>query len=165
MKKTGFSFVEILIVMAIVVVLATIVVLVINPTKTMTKSRDSGRDKDLTAITTAIDLYLADNKDFKGLTGPYLSTSADVNSAQKNDGTGWLPIKFNTISSGTPLGTLLFDPLNNQTYHYTVGIDPVAKTYEIDCVFELPDNIKKESTDGGNNENVYEVGTDLTILP
>ena len=165
MKKTGFSFVEILIIVAIIVILAMIVVLAINPARMMTKSRDSVRDKDMTAITTAIDLYLADNKNFEGLKGPYLSTSVDANNAQKNDGTGWIPIKFNSITSGAPLGTLPLDPLNNETYHYTVGINPVAKTYEINCVFELSDSIKKESTDGGNNANVYEVGTDLTILP
>jgi len=165
LKKTGFSLTELLIVVVIVIILAIFVVLAINPSKMMTKSRDAERSKDLTAIATALDLYLADNKDFKGLTGPYLSTSAGSNSAQKNDGTSWIPIKFNTISSGTPLGTLPLDPLNNDTYHYTLGIDPVAKTYEINCVFELPDNVKKESTDGGNNANVYEVGTDLTILP
>lgn len=165
MEKTGFSITELLIVVVIVIILAIFVVLAINPSKMMTKSRDSERNANLSAITTAVDLYLADNKDFKGLTGPYLSTSVLNDSTQKNDGTGWIPIKFNSISSGAPLGVLPLDPSNNETYHYTLGIDPVNKTYEINCVFELSDNIKKESTDGGNNGDVYEVGTDLTILP
>lgn len=165
MKKTGFSLTEILIIVVIIVVLATIIVLAINPVKMMTKSRDSGRNTDLIAIVTAIDLYLADNRDFKGLAGPYLSTAGQASNGQKNDGEGWIPLKFNTISSGAPLATLPLDPLNNETYHYTLGINPVSKTYEINCVFEIADNIQKASTDGGNNENVYEVGTDLTILP
>ena len=164
MKKSGFSITELLIVVLIVIILAVFIVLAINPAKMMTQSRDSSRNEDLTTLTTAIDLYLADNKNFKGLAGPYLSNSGNI-SAQKNDGTGWIPIKFNSISSGAPLGTLPLDPLNNEAYHYVLGFDPVSKTYEINCVFELSENIQKETTDGGNNLKVYEVGTDLTILP
>lgn len=165
MKKTGFSLMEILIIVAIVVVLATVVVLVINPSKMMTKSRDKQRSDDLTAISTAVNLYLADNKDFTGLAGPYLSTASSKDLAQKNDGTGWIPLKFNLISSGAPLSALPLDPINNSSYHYSFAVNPVNKTYEIDCTFEFLDNVQKESTDGGNNSNVYEVGTDLTLLP
>ena len=164
MKKTGFSITELLIVVVIVIILAIFIVLAINPGKMMTKSRDFERNENLSAITTAIDLFLADNKNFKGLKGPYLSTSG-ASDMQKNDGTGWIPIKFNSISSGTPLSVLPLDPLNNETYHYILGVDPENKTYEINCFFELSENIKKVSTDGGNNGDVYEVGTDLTILP
>ena len=161
MKKNGFTLMEFFIIMAIMVVLSAVVVLAINPSKMIVKSHDLQRNGDLTDLATALDLYLADNRDFKGLVGPYLS----MTSGQKTDGTGWIPIKFNTISSGTPMSVLPFDPINNSTYHYTLGINPVAKTYEIDCAFELQGNIAKEATDGGNNVNAYEIGTDLTILP
>lgn len=165
MKKTGFSLTELLIIIAIVVVLAVVVVLVANPTKMLAKSRDAQRHDDLTALSTAVDLYLADNRDFTGLSGPYRSIGQTETMSQKNDGSGWIPLKFNLISSGAPFGVLALDPINNENYHYTFAVNPQNKTYEIDCIFELQSNIDKESNDGGNNINAYEVGTDLTLLP
>lgn len=168
MKKTkpGFTLIELLIVIAIIAILAIIIIVAINPSKMLEKSRDSQRFSDATSVATAINLYLADNKDFTGLVGPYNSTDgASDNARKKNDGTGWLPIDFTTVSSGAPLAALPLDPTNNAAHHYTFGVDTVDKTYEIDTVFESTDNTPKHSADGGNNNAVYEVGTDLTILP
>lgn len=162
----GFTLIELLIVIAIIAVLAIIVVVAINPSKMLSKSRDSQRFSDTTSIATALNLYLADNHDFTGLVGPYLSTDGTTdNTRKKNDSTGWITINFSLVSSGAPLAALPLDPINTDAYHYTFGVNLAAKTYEIDCVFESSDNTPKESADGGNNPNVYEVGTDLTILP
>lgn len=163
--KKGFTLIELLIVIAIIAILAMIIIVAINPGKMLAKSRDSQRFSDVTSIATATNLYLADAKDFTGLVGPYLSTDgANDNARKKNDGTGWIPINFTTVSSGAPLSSLPIDPVNNGTFHYTFGVSVANKTYEIDCAFENSDNTPKHGSDGGNNAGAYEVGTDLTVL-
>jgi prepilin-type N-terminal cleavage/methylation domain-containing protein len=168
-SRRGFTLIELLIVIAIIAILAVIVIIAINPGKMLAKSRDSQRLSDVTSIATAVNLYLADGKDFTGLVGPYLSTDGASDNARKmNDGTGWIPINFTTVTSGAPLSSEPIDPVNNATYHYTFGVSVANKTYEIDCRFESTDNIPKQDSDGGNSSGVnswYEVGTDLTILP
>jgi prepilin-type N-terminal cleavage/methylation domain-containing protein len=163
--KRGFTLIELLIVIAIIAILAIIIIVAINPAKMLAKSRDSQRFSDVTSLATALNLYLADNKDFTGLVGPYKSTDgANDNARRKTDGTGWIPINFSTVSSGSPIAALPLDPTNNASFHYVFGVSVANKTYEIDSKFEHSDNTPKESADGGNSNGIYEVGTDLTIL-
>lgn len=167
-KSRGFTLIELLIVIAIIAILAIIVVLTINPARIMEKSRDSQRMSDLTSLATAINLYLADNHDFTGLGGVTYATNEQGktdNERRKNDGTGWAPIDFSVVSSGAPIAAEPIDPKNDNTYFYRFGANEGAKTYELDCVFESnPDNTSKHAADGGDNNNRYEVGTDLTVL-
>ena len=142
-KPGGFTLIELLIVIAIIAILAVIVMVAINPAKMLQKSRDSQRFSDTTSVATALNLFLADNKDFTGLvTGTaYKSTAgATDNARRKNDGTGWIALDFTTVSSGSPIAALPIDPTNNATYHYVFGVSTINKTYEIDCVFESTDN-------------------------
>ena len=92
------------------------------------------------------------------------------------DGTGWLPIGFSTLSSGSPISNLPVDPVNtiadraNPTmtdlvYRYICSEKTLQ--YEIDAVLEseaytLTD--LKMAKDGGNNDSYYEVGTNLDIF-
>ena len=167
-KARGFTLIELLIVIAIIAILAIIIVIAINPARILEKTRDSQRFSDLTSLATAVNLYLADSHDFTGLVGPYSSIDAgfaDDNARKKNDGTGWIPINFTLVSSGAPIAALPLDPVNDATYNYRFGVSVANKTYEIDTVFESADNTSKHSSDGGNNNGRYEVGTDLTVLP
>lgn len=164
-ESKGFTLIEILIMIAVMVVLAAILVIVVNPVKIVEKSRDSSRLSDLAAISTALDLYLADNRNFNGLkVGTVYESTLGT---RKIDGTGWIPLPLTTITSGTPISTLPVDPKNNKAlgFYYRFGANLAAKTYEIDCALENSENLDKQSADGGNNNSRYEVGTDLTILP
>ncbi len=92
------------------------------------------------------------------------------------NGLGWLPVNFLNLSSGSPISNLPIDPvnsivdLNNITstdlvYRYTC-LEQTLK-YEINATLEsqaytVMDN--KMAKDGGNNNNYYEVGTDLNIF-
>lgn len=164
-NRKGFTLIELLIVVAIIAILAIIIVVAINPAQMLAKSRDSQRFSDMASLVTAVNLYLADSKDFTGLVGPYKSTTGvNDNTRKQVDGTGWIPINFTTISSGSPFSALPLDPQNNATYHYVFGVDVTAKTYEINCKFEHADNIPKMSADGGNSDTIYETGTNLAIL-
>ena len=167
-ESKGFTLIELLIVIAIIAILAVIIVIAINPARILAKSRDSQRFSDLTTMATATNLYLADNHDFAGMGGPFASFPivGSENAMKKNDGTGWiLGLDYTLVSSGAPIAALPLDPVNNATYSYRFGVNVASKTYELDCVFESTDNTAKHSSDGGNNANRYEVGTDLSILP
>ena len=92
------------------------------------------------------------------------------------DGVGWLPINFLTLAGGSPISKLPVDPINSiadpanpkssdLVYRY-ICLESTLK-YEIDATFEsnayaVKDN--KMAKDGGNNDNYYEVGTDLGIF-
>ena len=164
-EARAFTLIEILILITIIIILAVIVVIIVNPAKIVEKSRDSSRISDLASISTAINLYLADNRDLNSLTNSKVYES--ISGTRKNDGTGWIPLNFTTITSGAPLSVLPIDPKNNQAsgLFYRFGVNPASKTYEIDCILESSENTAKQSSDGGNNNSRYEIGTDLTILP
>lgn len=167
MRGPGFTFIQILLVLALIAVVAIILVIIIKPSKILEKSRDSQRFTDVKMLSEAINRYLAEGHNFQGLVGPYSSIDPGFSNdtlRQKIDGSGWLPINFEVMTSGAPLQELPLDPLNNITHNYRFGASTINKTYEINCVFESPENIPKLSTDGGNDADIFEIGTDLTIL-
>lgn len=97
------------------------------------------------------------------------------------DGTGWLPIKFSTIAGGSPISNLPVDPINSvstgtstaaamtadaQVYRY--ACEGTNATYEINATLEsnaFTVDDDKRAKDGGNSALMYELGTNLLILP
>ena len=57
-KNSGFTLLELLIVIAIIAILSVALVIVLNPAETLKKARDSQRISDLSTLKTAIGLYL-----------------------------------------------------------------------------------------------------------
>lgn len=106
-----------------------------------------------------------------GFTAWNSSESASV------DGTGWVPVNLGSISGGSPISNLPLDPVNSVAtlsaptstdlmYRYACKSSPLS--FELNAKLEsqaytVDDN--KLTKDGGNNSNLFEVGTDLTILP
>ncbi len=92
------------------------------------------------------------------------------------DSTGWIPVNFSTLTSGSPISGLPFDPVNtvgaaaavaqgDLVYRYVCGV--VGMTYEIDARLESLEftvTNDKQGTDGGNNSGLYEVGTNVKLL-
>lgn len=90
-------------------------------------------------------------------------------------GSGWLPVNLSSLTGGSPISNFPLDPTNTATttlsdssltYRYACRKSPLG--FELDAVLEstaytVDDN--KLTKDGGNNANLYEVGTDVTILP
>ncbi|MBI2450990.1 MAG: type II secretion system protein [Parcubacteria group bacterium] len=94
------------------------------------------------------------------------------------DGTGWLPVRFSDITGGSPISNLPRDPApvinslgegptNNHFYSYVCDA--------VDTTFELGANLEssafsnggaddKEKNDGGNNDLIFEKGTELLIV-
>lgn len=88
------------------------------------------------------------------------STDAGAN-ARKNDGTGWVKVNFAGQASVT-VSTLPSDTTNNSTYHYSYSSD--GSYYELNAVLESTKYSPKMAQDGGDNPNVYEVGSKLTLI-
>ena len=97
------------------------------------------------------------------------TTAASSTSVGGAAGNGWIPINFTAISSGAPIGSLPIDPVNNATYFYSYATN-ASPNYQ----FEINSDMEStryaasgtsdvESTDGGTNTAVYEVGTSLSL--
>lgn len=96
-----------------------------------------------------------------------------LNYGRAIDGSGWMPVKLSDISGGSPISTLPVDPIaNNDTYYYSYGCDNAAKHFEFNAKMEscryshgensgcgsVAGSDDVEGTDGGYNNNRYEVG-------
>jgi type IV pilus assembly protein PilA len=216
-KSKGFTLLELLIVIAIIAILAVIIVLVLNPSETLKKARDTQRMSDLNTVKTALALYLSSTNT------PYLGSASANTACRANsgawaagdkifysvgsdqtaitdatldggtgsvpvagqttstllgniDGTGWIPVNLDSLADGSPLSNFPIDPNNtivdgaavadtDYVYRYVCQAD--KGLFELNARLEsnaytVDDN--KMSKDGGNNSNLFEVGTSLKIL-
>jgi prepilin-type N-terminal cleavage/methylation domain-containing protein len=84
------------------------------------------------------------------------------------DGTGWIPVNFNAISSGAPISSLPVDPTNSgqQTYVFaasSTGIYKLATQME-SAKYKNGGTADVQTGDGGNTIYAYEQGTGLQSL-
>ena len=181
--KKGFTLLELLIVIGILAILSTTIVLVINPAELLRKARDSQRISDLNTMKTAIAYYVTEEGDpYIGDEGATYSDvgavtcfgEADAASGFTTDGNGWIPVKFNEMTGGSPIAALPSDPIGTTEtadpgHYYVYGVGS-----ETDYTFKLVANMESayysengdgdvESTDGGTHGGLYEVGTAMTL--
>ena len=193
--KKGFTLIELLIVIAILALLMSIVVVTLNPAELLRKSRDTKRVSDLNALRTALNLYVTDKSapDLDGAdscsTNTWFSLAANGASGcttlagslctltpRLTNGSGWIPVNFGSISSGSPLSALPVDPTNATSttalsnLYYTYKCDSSSMTFELNAAMESSYYRSTAyggsagdgdvcSTDGGNNDLLYEVGS------
>ncbi len=69
-KESGFTLIEILVVIGLIAVLAAIVLIAINPARQFAQGRDSQRESNINAILNAIGQRMADNKGIFAGTNP-----------------------------------------------------------------------------------------------
>jgi hypothetical protein len=166
----------------------------------LTPSNDSTRLSDMSTLQSAIALTQSGSKPasmgsaktvYVSIPDPQATTASGSNCAslslpvlpagytyhcsgpsyyQKTDGTGWIPINFSSVTSGSPLGTLPIDPINTVSsrlyYTYTTN----GSQYETTAVMEsseykLGGTNDVISQDGGTLAGVYEKGTKLGLEP
>ncbi|MEK9154670.1 MAG: LamG-like jellyroll fold domain-containing protein [Patescibacteria group bacterium] len=185
-RKSAFSLLELLIVMGVLAILTTTVVLIINPVELLKEGRDSKRIVDIRSIDEAIQLAQADNLSLS-LGSPnvvYLSlpdtnsncssyslpslpigysyTCQSASNFQKVDGTGWLPIDFTALSTGSPFPVLPIDPENddnnNLYYTYENGYILTAGLLSNEYIQEVAQK------DEGLNPLRFEIGSGISIL-
>ncbi len=164
----GFTLIELLVVIAIVAVIAAVVILMINPLEILKKTRDSTRLADLKGLMNSIEVGMQDAAGNPGAylchspaTAPCSGASNALGNMRINNGTGWVKINFSGISNVTVV-TLPIDPTNDSTHFYTYSSD--GSKYELNTVLEGQQNQSLMQNDGGDNPNVYEVGSSLTLI-
>jgi prepilin-type N-terminal cleavage/methylation domain-containing protein len=180
--QKGFTLIELLVVIALIAVLAVAVILALNPAELLKQGRDSTRVSDLRNINRALSLYFVDvssptqgtstNCYVFSSTGSVTTTCSGrfsgattvvTSSSQAVNGFGWIPVNLSAISSGSPLPRYPIDPTQSNPYFYAYRPSSTIGYYEINAQLESSKYANQASTDGGNNNNVYEVGTDLSL--
>ncbi len=101
----------------------------------------------------------------------YYIYQTNKNDYQRTDSFGWIPINFQEVNY-PGLSVLPVDPINtlNSGLYYLYAFQRTPPQYEISVGFESPEFQKggsadKVSTDGGNDDNRLEMGTNLNIIP
>ena len=176
--KKGFTLLELLIVIGILAILSTTVVLVINPAQLLKKARDSQRISDLNTLKTAIAYYITETaspgigavaESYSDVAGNLCFGTISTATSTTVGVDGWIPIAFDGMAGGSPIGSLPHDPNQSAVtgdYYYSYGANA-------DFTFKLVANMEStyysqgetgdvESTDGGTESTLYEVGTDMS---
>lgn len=171
-RNYGFTLVELLVVIAIIAVLAAVVVLIINPIELTRRSRDAARLTDLANLQQAINVAVQEATGSGtagilciGTTAPCSGKSNDNGggaATRKSDGTGWVKVNLGVQSVKVP--TLPVDSINDATYNYAYQTNAAGDSWEIDAALESDQQKSKMQNDGGNDDNKYEVGSNLTII-
>lgn len=182
---TGFTLLELLIVIAILAALTTVVVLVLNPAEYLAQARDSQRISDLNTLSGAIALFLTTADD------PNLGTCATTvctftgnlpggavgcgttSSSTLVSGAGWVAVDFTKTAGGSPISREPIDPTNNTTYKYAYKCDNTDKVFELNANMESQKfsstggkitDIESNGKDGGSNNDAFEIGTRLDLF-
>jgi type II secretory pathway pseudopilin PulG len=187
-NRASFTLVELLIVIGIVAVLSVVVIVVLNPAQLLAQARDSNRLNDLASLNTAISLFQTDNTGASlGTTNTVYVSLADSSSTcgslglpvlpsgwtyncvntttlKKTDGTGWIPLSFNSISANSPL-SLPTDPTNASSsglyYTYVAG----TTTYELTAQMESTAKHDAAVNDGDSFPGIYSKGSQIGLTP
>jgi hypothetical protein len=111
----------------------------------------------------------------QGLSLPSLPASysyhCPASSTYRNiDGTGWLPVKFSSMSQGSPLGQLPIDPVNQSSTRNYDTYTTNGSQYELTTALEsskykLGGSNDSIGNDGGTLAGTYERGTKLGLEP
>lgn len=169
-KGQGFTLVELLVVIAIISILAVVVMVIINPIELRRRANDTRRLSDLASLQQAINVALQEATSSGaailclGGSAPCTGDSNPGSAAnRKSDGTGWIKVNLSSQKS-VSVPTLPVDPINDTTYHYTYATNAAGDAWEINTVLESDQQKGQMTTDGGNNDAAYEVGSNLTIM-
>lgn len=130
-KQKGFTLIELLVVISIIGLLSTLAVVSLGNART--KARDAKRKSDIKQVSTALELYNANNGGYiaVGTAGDAdCATAGAIYETDNNDELCYM----NTIEDGTNnyLKSIPQDPTNDATHFYRADIDT-----NISCVSTL----------------------------
>lgn len=167
-KNAGFTLVELLVVIAIIAILAAVVLLIINPLELTRRTRDAARLTDLANLQQAINVAVQDATSSgaailcEGTTAPCVGNS--VTGTRLANGTGWVKVNLSSQKS-VSVPTLPIDPIGNPNTaanHYLYCSDGNAWVIVTDLESQAYQD--KTNNDGGQDNGLYEVGSNLGLL-
>jgi len=182
--RRGFTLIELLIVFGVIASLSAVVVVVLDPAEILRQTRDSKRMNDIQTINSAISLYLASGADdWVPISSSSICTAGTImpdgtacttNASTAVNGSGWIPINFQSIRIGSPLSRLPLDPINSTDsgvcdYGPSTGCFYVFQagstfgTYKIYANFESQKFAAREQSDGGPSAHWFETGASLDL--
>lgn len=207
MNNKGFTYLELLVVLAITLIIFGFIGIYFVSTEFFAKARDNQRISDAFALANILNAYMNASlePDFDGpflinkginqseptifLSLPledinlfrscyyksygqiYFIYQTHLNNLKKIDGKGWLPVDFSGLRNQY-LNALPVDPINSfsKGLYYLYAFQTQPLQYEISISFESESFLKngasdKVSTDGGDDDNRFEVGTNLRLIP
>jgi hypothetical protein len=103
-----------------------------------------------------------------GFSGARATTTRTVATSTTGNPPGWLPVPIAT-SSLVQLPSLPIDPRNSSnastqnSFYYTFACNLSDLSFELNARLEIKTN--EMQNDGGDVNSLYEVGTNLNILP
>ncbi len=160
--KILITFVAIIPLFIIVGAISAIVLVSINPLERTREARDTVRLKDLVTLQESINNAVQANPSINilcnGKSGLCEGDSSDKDpNVRKTDGTGWIKVRLDSLAS------LPVDPSSDSTniHSYTYCSD--GKQWEIQVGVESKKILEKAATDGGDDPDQYEVGTNLKL--
>ncbi len=189
-RRSGFSLLEMVVVLGIISLLALMVILTLNPIQLVQQSRDARRVSDLATLDAAVTLYQSDQglmpgysigtttmnyisvpaantncSDLGLATSAYAYTCSGVTNFKTTAGAGWIPINFQNIRGGSPFNALSGDPVNqtSSNLYYTYNTD--GSKYVITAFMESNKYAGQVRSSGGVDPTLYEVGSGLSSLP
>lgn len=160
----------------------------LNPAELLKQARDSNRLSDIATINTSLNLFSADvTGGFMGTSTiiyvsvpdtsptcanlglPTLATSSytyncvTTANLRNTNGTGWIPVNFQRISSNSPISQLPIDPINTTTtlnyYTYMSG-----GSWKLTAIaLESQKYIAQGNTDGGTAPSSFEMGNNMSL--
>lgn len=158
--KSGFTLIEILIVVALIAILAVVALIALNPAEAQRKARDTSRLKDLGTLQGIIEQYIADNLSTVAAFTALSTSSSGSNSCS----VGWVGrdvCKYANTIPVDPANRIV--PVTNGTGGgistlavYQVMLDSAAQ-YRICTRFESRANAAKMTTDGGATADFFEI--------
>ena len=130
-KETGFTLIELIVVVGIIAILSTIVILVINPAQIFSEARDAQRIADLSATNSALTYYLF-QATFADMDGPATGTTGGANMTGSNGGgckfACWVGYKGNAIP----------DDGNNCFSRYDISYSTSSNIQQVDGTGWIP---------------------------
>lgn len=157
-NSLGTTLVELVAVVGIVAVLILAVLIIVNPAEILARGRDEKRFSDMSLLDRAINEYKMDVASYPdvGNTTRISTSLPSGNSGPLVDSTdGWIDVNLSQYATKLPI-----DPINDENFYYSYRHTQFS--YEINAILEH--YTEEMVNDGGDDNGVYELGNDLTIL-
>ena len=132
------------------------------------RGRDAARLSDLSNLQNAINVSVQEATISSttilcatGLASNGVCTGKSLTDGRNSNGTGWIKVNFSGMRA-ISVPTLPVDPINDGIFHYTYCSEGSA--WEVNAALESSQQQPKMGSDGGDENSLYEVGSNLTLI-